>query len=191
MTSLPALSLCEHLYPSALCVGERFLFPVRLSSPDGVDVQLHTGAHGASWVPQRISSCMPRPVDSASPPHPRLLRMLLCCLRRALKPSTTGLSVSKLYQHFRARDCPCGLQDSLCTLTSLFVHGLLHFLIEINTRYGWVAKPFPDGDLHPVRYAGLRPSAITPGSPVIDTRHWFCAERGFTPRVNFPRAADG
>ena len=31
------------------------------------------GAVGASWVPRRISSCMPRPDDSAGPPHPRPL----------------------------------------------------------------------------------------------------------------------
>src|SRR5690606_28951561 len=32
--------------------------------------------------------------------------------------------ISKLYQHFRVRDHPCGLQDSLCTLTSPIVRGL-------------------------------------------------------------------
>jgi len=32
--------------------------------------------------------------------------------------------ISKLYQHFRERGLPYGLQDSLCTLTSLIVRGL-------------------------------------------------------------------
>ena len=46
--------------------------------------------NGASRVLQRISSCMPRPVDSGGPSHPRRLRMLLCCLRRPLKPSASA-----------------------------------------------------------------------------------------------------
>jgi hypothetical protein len=49
-----------------------------------------SGAFGASWVPQRISTYMPRPDDSAEPPPPRLMRWLLCCLRCALKPSASG-----------------------------------------------------------------------------------------------------
>ena len=32
--------------------------------------------------------------------------------------------ISKLYQHFRERDLPYGLQDSLCTLTAFVVRGL-------------------------------------------------------------------
>src|SRR6056297_1531663 len=44
-------------------------------------------------------------------------RMLLCCLRRPLKPSASAIAVSKLYQHFRERGLPCGLQDSLPTLS--------------------------------------------------------------------------
>jgi hypothetical protein len=43
--------------------------------------------------------------------------MLLCCLRCALKPSASATSAfSKLYQHFRVRGHPCGLQDTLSTL---------------------------------------------------------------------------
>jgi hypothetical protein len=72
---------------------------------------------GASRVLQRISSCMPRPVDSGGPSHSRQYRMLLCCLRRTLKPSASAISISKLYQHFRVRDHPYGLQDSLPTLS--------------------------------------------------------------------------
>ena len=43
--------------------------------------------------------------------------MLLCCLRRTLKPSASAIVISKLYQHFRVRDHPYGLQDSLPTLS--------------------------------------------------------------------------
>jgi hypothetical protein len=35
-------------------------------------MSLHPGAFGASWVLQRISSCMPWPEDSGGPPRPRL-----------------------------------------------------------------------------------------------------------------------
>ena len=35
-------------------------------------------------------------------------------------------SISKLYQHFRERDLPYGLQDSLCTLTPFIVRGSPH-----------------------------------------------------------------
>ena len=82
-----------------------------------------------------------------TPPDLHILaiqRMLLYCLRCTLKPSASELSISKLYQHFRERGLPYGLQDSLCTLTSLIVRGY-PLLIEINTRYGWVANPYPTG----------------------------------------------
>jgi hypothetical protein len=42
--------------------------------------------------------------------------MLLYCLRRTLKPSASAIAISKLYQLFRVRDHPYGLQDSLPTL---------------------------------------------------------------------------
>ena len=34
----------------------------------------------------------------------------------ALKPSASAIAISKLYQHFRVRGHPCGLQDTLSTL---------------------------------------------------------------------------
>jgi hypothetical protein len=43
--------------------------------------------------------------------------MLLCCLRRTLKPSASAIAISKLYQHFRERGLPYGLQNSLPTLS--------------------------------------------------------------------------
>jgi len=52
--------------------------------------------------------------------------MLLCCLRRTLKPSASASCISKLYQHFRERGLPYGLQDSLPTLNPSC--SLLNFL---------------------------------------------------------------
>ncbi len=43
--------------------------------------------------------------------------MLLYCLRCTLRPSASAITISKLYQHFRERDLPYGLQDSLPTLS--------------------------------------------------------------------------
>ena len=64
----------------------------------------------------------------------------------ALKPSASAIAMSKLYQHFRVRGHPCGLQDTLSTLRPScsprvpprLRHGR-------KTRYGWVASPYPTG----------------------------------------------
>ncbi len=64
----------------------------------------------------------------------------------ALKPSASAIAIAKLYQHFRVRDHPCGLQDTLSTLRpscsprvpSRLRHGR-------KTRYGWMAHPYPTG----------------------------------------------
>ena len=81
-----------------------------------------SGVFGASRVLQHISSCMPRPEDSDGPSHPRLISDVLVLPSANVK--TLGirnlLHISKLYQHFRVRDHPYGLQDSLCTLHLLF-----------------------------------------------------------------------
>jgi len=50
-----------------------------------------------------------------------------------------GLGFSKLYQHFRERDLPYGLQDSLCTLA-------LHDL--------FAAYATPQQDQHSIRVGG-------------------------------------
>lgn len=52
--------------------------------------------------------------------------------------------IAKLYQHFRERDLPYGLQDSLCTLAPSCsrVTPLRH---GTNTRYGRAADPYPTG----------------------------------------------
>ena len=54
--------------------------------------------------------------------------------------------MSKLYQHFRVRGHPCGLQDTLSTLRpscSPWFHSRLRH--GRKTRYGWVASPYPTG----------------------------------------------
>ena len=63
--------------------------------------------------------------------------------------------ISKLYQHFRERGLPYGLQDSLCTLTPFLVRGLPHSSLwsQHSIRVG--GEPLPDRDLHPARYAKL------------------------------------
>ena len=76
--------------------------------------------------------------------------MLLYCLRCALKPSASTISISKLYQHFRERDLPYGLQNSLFLAASLANSVLnpscspsLPTLLRHRSkaRYGWVANP--------------------------------------------------
>src|SRR5215470_18918772 len=71
--------------------------------------------------------------------------MVLCCLRCALTPSASATSAfSKLYQHFRERGHPCGLQDALSTLRPSCSPGLSPCLRHgRKTRYGWVARPYP------------------------------------------------
>ena len=64
--------------------------PFCVPTPSVSSLPFVSGAFGASWVLERISSCMPRPDDSAGSPHPSPRRVLLCCLRCALKPSASG-----------------------------------------------------------------------------------------------------
>jgi len=62
----------------------------------------------------------------------------------ALKPSASAIAMSKLYQHFRGRDHPYGLQDALSTLRpscSPWAEPRLRH--GRKTRYGWVANPYP------------------------------------------------
>jgi hypothetical protein len=58
------------------------------------------------------TACGLRRTSTSSPK-----RMFLCCLRRTLKPSASAICISKLYQHFRERGLPYGLQDALPTLS--------------------------------------------------------------------------
>ena len=58
-----------------------------------------------------------------------------------------GLRFSKLYQHFRERDLPYGLQDSLPTLSPC-CSPLAGLRDGPKARYGWVASPYDDTLLH-------------------------------------------
>ena len=84
-------------------------------------------------------------LNSASPSHPCLCRMILFCFRQTLKPSATETIYFGAISTLRECDLPYGLHDSLCTLHLLCspdFHPLRH---KRNTRYGWLAKPFPTG----------------------------------------------
>ncbi|MFY9975539.1 MAG: hypothetical protein WAK53_14865, partial [Chromatiaceae bacterium] len=52
--------------------------------------------------------------------------------------------ISKLYQHFRERDLPYGLQDSLCTLAPSVVRGFRHSAMgpTLDTG-GWLTLARP------------------------------------------------
>jgi len=64
----------------------------------------------------------------------------------ALKPSASAIAISKLYQHFRVRGHPCGLQDTLSTLRPSCSPRVQPRLRHgRQTRYGWVASPYPTG----------------------------------------------
>jgi len=60
-----------------------------------------------------------------------------------------GLAVSKLYQHFRERDFPYGLQNTLCTLALHYYSQLTPLRSRTNTRYGRAANPYPTGTFTP------------------------------------------
>ena len=68
------------------------LFTLSCPNAVGFICSPRSGAFWASWVPRRISTCMPRPEDPAGSPHPglRSQRVLLCCLRCASKPPASG-----------------------------------------------------------------------------------------------------
>jgi len=66
-----------------------------------------------------------------------------------LKLSASALAISKLYQHFRERAFPYGLQDSLCTLAPYYCSQVTPRRFGTNTRYGRVASPYPTGTYTP------------------------------------------
>jgi hypothetical protein len=61
----------------------------------------HPGAFGASWVLQRICSCMPRPEDSGGPPRPRHLRAFRVAFCTVKNIGIRDKLISKLFQLFR------------------------------------------------------------------------------------------
>ena len=101
------LGLCVRVSPSV----PKDPYAVRRTFPP-------SGARGASQVLVRFSSCMPRPVDSGGPSHPRRTAVGCSCVAFGERPNPRRprSQISKLYQLFRARGHPCGLQDSLSTL---------------------------------------------------------------------------
>ncbi len=58
-----------------------------------------------------------------------------------------NIPISELYQHFRRRGPPCGLQNSLSTLQLSCSPKTSRLRHRRKTRYGWVATPFPTGTL--------------------------------------------
>jgi hypothetical protein len=124
-----------------------------------------SGAFGASWVPQRISTCMPRPDDSAGSPQPSPSRLLLCCLRCALKPSasrTDYVEAVPALQGARPPLRPTGFSvyaylTSLFTITGSAVR-------STRDTGGWLA--LARQGLAPCKIRWASPSAITPHSAV-------------------------
>ena len=103
------------------------------------------GANGASQVLQRISSYMPQPEDSGGHPHPHHDG---CFILASVYVKTLAIRNShfEAVPAFRVRGYPYGLQDSLCTphpLCSAVCY--LWLRCRCNTRYGWVASPYPTG----------------------------------------------
>jgi hypothetical protein len=79
------------------------------------------------------------------------LRMVLCCLRHVLKPSTSApVPYRSCISTSGCTVTPVACQDSLCTLhlscSFLLIFELRH---RCNTRYGWVAGPYPTGTSTP------------------------------------------
>ena len=120
------------------------LFAFSCPSPVGVIISLHPGACGASRVLERLSSCMPRSEDSDGYPRSRHKRALHVGFQHVKTVAIRGLAISKLYQHFRERDLPYGLQDSLCTLALHLVRGFRHSAAgpTLDTG-GWLALTRP------------------------------------------------
>ncbi len=98
---------------------------------DGFIVSPRPGVSGASRVLQRLSSCMPGLKDSGGPPRPSHCgRFVLPSSKLRLSASAFGFSKLPRSEqgHFRERDRPCGLQDSLCTLAPCLVRRLPCFV---------------------------------------------------------------
>ena len=118
-------------------------FPVRASL---TACRIREGVKRASQVLVCISSYMPRLENSAGPSHPRLLRMILYCLRRTLQPSATGTA------SFRSDTSTSGSAVSptaymiLCVRFTCFVRpASAELRHRCNTRYGRAANPYPTG----------------------------------------------
>jgi len=171
--------LCPIRHPSALALvslPDRYLVQestrahavsglFTLPCPNAVNFIFspRSGAFGASWVPRRISSCMPRPDDSAGSPQPSPLRLLLCCLRCALKPSASGTDLVEAVpalQGTRFPLRPTGF-SVYAYLTSLFAITDSAVRSRLDTG-GWLT--LTRQGLSPCKMRRASPSAITPCS---------------------------
>jgi hypothetical protein len=159
LASLPDRSL--FLDSTRAHTVSRVHYPFRVPTLPVSSRHFGSGAFGASWVPRRISSRMPQPDDSAGPPHPRLGTD--ASVLPSVHVKTLGdpeLSLSKLYQHFRERGLPYGLQDALSMLTSPLVRGLPRSSLRSRLDTGgWLA----------LTRQGLSPRKIRRASPSVIT----------------------
>jgi hypothetical protein len=104
------------------------------------------GAEGASQVLRRLFSCMPRPVDAGGPAPPRPIGGARMAFGSVQTLGVRNIRFSKLYQHFRVRGHPYGLQDTLSTPRPSCSSGSRPRLRHgRKTRYGWVANLYPTG----------------------------------------------
>ena len=119
----------------------QYLFTLLLLSPCQEPV-------GASRVLPCFSSCMPRPVDSGGPSHPRLIGRLVLP-SGTLKPSASASHSSRSCTS--TSGCASPLRPPGCSVYAspvLFAASrrLLH---RRKTQYGWVASPYPTGTFTP------------------------------------------
>lgn len=119
----------------------QYLFTLLLLSPCQKPV-------GASRVLPCFSSCMPRPVDSGGPSHPRLIGRLVLP-SGTLKPSASASHSSRSCTS--TSGCASPLRPPGCSVYAspvLFAASrrLLH---RRKTQYGWVASPYPTGTFTP------------------------------------------
>jgi len=106
---------------------------------------------------------MPQPVDSGGPSHPRLNGCSCIAFPASGAIKTLGVRnkpISKLYQHFRVRGHPCGLQDSLCTLRPSIVRGSPRSAMDATLDTGgWLTLTPPGLSPAKIRQASWRDNA--------------------------------
>ena len=101
---------------------------------------------------QNVGSCLFSPLLAGFPPVPQYPHHILSLTDDLVLPSVcvTTLGnrnklISERYQHFREHGLPYGLHDSLCTLHLFCSSRNAKLRHRRNTRYGWVANPYPTG----------------------------------------------
>ena len=119
---------------------------------------LSPGMHGVSQVLNAsLSACqaLRTPTD---PPASRPADAFVWA-SGAFKPSPSAFlplrgctRLQDVRSPFRPTEFPVYASSDSC--------GVFHLLHRCNTRYGWLARPYPVGDFHPTRSAKLRLHAI-------------------------------